>query len=215
MTSTDQLIFARIIANGMTKQAIPSPWAMVGGVKSLLGKGVPKAVDTVKNFAGGVAQNARNELRAGETAMNARLGVKPVETSAFKTTPMMDTAPKTYPAGHTYMSPENVTLRAKFGPSAGAAPSAAQPAAPVAGNLWAQNKATADANWQAFRARPKWQQGAAAYGGITAATAPATAANNAQAEWQEQHPVMSWLGKTFGDIPEAHRKSYLRPSFLQ
>ena len=102
----------------------------------------------------------------------------------------------------------------------------AHPAAPAVASTAATNAgATATAQPQPGPWRQKWDNlkpwqrgvgyGAAGYGGVTAATSPMTYANNEAADWQQQHPLMGWLGKTFGGMPDYQRKSYLRPSFLQ
>jgi len=89
---------------------------------------------------------------------------------------------------------------------------AASPATGGNAPLWQQNLSAMKSKWNAL---PTWGKGVAAYGGVTAATAPATASNNAQADWQQQNPIMSYLGKTFGGMQERTPHSYLMPSFMQ
>ena len=56
---------------------------------------------------------------------------------------------------------------------------------------------------------------AGAYGGLTAASAPSTMAHNEIADFQEQSPIATWLGKTFMGMPEYRSRSYLMPGFMQ
>jgi hypothetical protein len=59
------------------------------------------------------------------------------------------------------------------------------------------------------------RKGMLGYGAVTGATLPSNIINNEKYDWQEQHPIMSWAGRTFAGMPEYHQKSYLLPSFLQ
>jgi hypothetical protein len=53
------------------------------------------------------------------------------------------------------------------------------------------------------------------YGAGMVANAPFVMNNNAHANWQQQHPVMSWFGQNFGGMPKYNPKSFLMPSFMQ
>lgn len=100
------------------------------------------------------------------------------------------------------------------------AATATPPAAPAAGAPGPGDMSEMWDRWtQRWSDLPRWGQGAAIgggiYGGTTAATAPWTYVNNRKADWQSEHPILSFLGRTFGQMPKYDRKSYLLPSFLQ
>ena len=78
--------------------------------------------------------------------------------------------------------------------------------------LWKQNLAAFKSKWSGLSPVGK---GAVGYGGVLAASAPSTASNNAHAEWQQEHPVMSWLGQNFGGMQKYNPHSYLLPGFMQ
>ena len=39
--------------------------------------------------------------------------------------------------------------------------------------------------------------------------------NNAHEQWQNEHPIMSWMNRTFMGAPTYHNRSYFLPSFMQ
>jgi len=84
---------------------------------------------------------------------------------------------------------------------------APQPTGAAPGNYYDQFKNY----WQS---RNTWQKAGLGYGAVTAATTPRTVSNNMHADWQQQHPIQSWMGRTFAGMPEYHRRSYLTPNFL-
>ena len=48
-----------------------------------------------------------------------------------------------------------------------------------------------------------------------AANAVPTYINNQKYQWQNEHPIASWLNRTFMGAPQYHDRSYFLPSFMQ
>ena len=90
----------------------------------------------------------------------------------------------------------------------------ASEAAPQAPGIASNFRNTLSSRWNGLQ---PWQRNTAIAGGAAAATANTASVygNNSAADWQQEHPLMGWLGKTFGGMPDYQRRSYLLPSFLQ
>jgi hypothetical protein len=238
MKHTEILKFASILSDGLEKEAGLA--GLAGGIGRFAGRGfgdagrlgVQGAMGTARGLgraAGNVGQFLTKERQnpfpvlGREFAQSARqsyAGIHPQSTGQFHgPTPYvpqsMPTAymnpafsPKTFhPAAAPNMPyySSNPLLSTQFH---GSSP------APTAGPSSGSNNYY-DRFKTYWTSRTPVQKGALGYGALTAASLPSNYINNQHVAWQQQHPIMSWAGQTFGGMPNYTRRNYLMPSVLQ
>lgn len=233
MKHAEMLVFSQMIEEGMQKEAFAS----------MLGKGlrfgardlgatmghVAEAPAAAGRFAGNIASHFgggldRMKAFGGNIAGDFRRGFNQSHPAPVRIGEMNGpfNRPPQAPLPKSYLQPSpSYVNKNPFHATAPTPPSAASTPGWEYGNQTGVNATTGtgtsgglyDQMKSRFTALKPWQKFGVGYGAVTAASAPGTAMNNAKADWQQQNPVMSWMGRTFGGMQDAQRRSYLMPSF--
>jgi len=229
MTNSDTCKFARIVCDGMEKEAFSA--AMRAGARGagIMATHAQGAGKTIGNFLtqprstglmNGVRSMGRNiasgwrEGRGAGLAEYPEMGGSVPNPSRGFASPMSN-----------FQNPRGMNFQAGAQLPQGGLPGGSVPppsgkpnwngssigGAPAMGNM--------DKFKQFWAARSPWQRrglgAAGGYGALTAASLPSNMENNAKANWQQQHPVMSWAAQNFGGMPQYNQHSYLAPSWAQ